>query len=411
MAPLTFADTHNMVTYLSKSDASVGFDQICISAKRTAWNEFSYSMASAVICLATETCAKFSQKFTKLEQDKHTQALEIIKLKKRVKKFENKKNSRSSILKRLRKVGAIDANEDITLVDVDTQVEMDAELQGRINQDVAAATKDVSAAEPTVFDDEEVTISMAQTLIKIKVEKEKKILDEQIAKRLHDEEVKKATTKEKQEKDDLERAQVLQQQYDDKEETIDWNIVVEQIQEKDLDNIKKYQSMTYDKVRPIFEREYKKVQTLFKLDKDVEEPTKKRVAEETLLQESFKKQKAVEASSSNSTQETPSIDPKKINWEIYYEGSRSYWKIIRVGGITEAYQIFEDMLKGFDREDLVALWNLVKEKFSLAVPNVDKEKDLWVELKRLFEPDENDVLWKLQRYMHYPITWKLYSNF
>nr|GEU51394.1 hypothetical protein [Tanacetum cinerariifolium] len=28
MAPLTFADTHNMVAYLSKSDASTGFDQI-----------------------------------------------------------------------------------------------------------------------------------------------------------------------------------------------------------------------------------------------------------------------------------------------------------------------------------------------------------------------------------------------
>nr|GFC40655.1 hypothetical protein [Tanacetum cinerariifolium] len=28
MAPLTFADTHNMVAFLSKSDASEGFDQI-----------------------------------------------------------------------------------------------------------------------------------------------------------------------------------------------------------------------------------------------------------------------------------------------------------------------------------------------------------------------------------------------
>nr|GEW30532.1 hypothetical protein [Tanacetum cinerariifolium] len=28
MAPLTFADTNNMVAFLSKSDASVGFDQI-----------------------------------------------------------------------------------------------------------------------------------------------------------------------------------------------------------------------------------------------------------------------------------------------------------------------------------------------------------------------------------------------
>nr|GEX22163.1 putative ribonuclease H-like domain-containing protein [Tanacetum cinerariifolium] len=54
------------------------------------------------------------------------------------------------------------------------------------------------------------------------------------------------------------------------------------------------------------------------------------------------------------------------------------------------------MLKGFDKEDLVALWRLVKEKFSTTVPNVDKEKALWVELKRLFEPDAEDVLWKLQ---------------
>nr|GEZ76101.1 hypothetical protein [Tanacetum cinerariifolium] len=97
-----------------------------------------------------------------------------------------------------------------------------------------------------------------------------------------------------------------------------------------------------------------------------------------------------------------------IDWEIHTEGSRTYWKIIRVGGIREAYQSFEDMLKGFDREDLVALWILVKEKFSSAVLSVDKEKDLWVELKRLFKPDADDVLWKLQRYMHYLITWKLH---
>nr|GEV86012.1 hypothetical protein [Tanacetum cinerariifolium] len=83
--------------------------------------------------------------------------------------------------------------------------------------------------------------------------------------------------------------------------------------------------------------------------------------------------------------------------EIHSEGSRTYWNIIRVSGITKAYQIFEDMLKGFDREDLVSLWRLVKEKFSSTVPNVDKEKALWVELERLFKPDANDVLWKLQR--------------
>nr|GFD53723.1 hypothetical protein [Tanacetum cinerariifolium] len=78
---------------------------------------------------------------------------------------------------------------------------------GRIDDD-NAATKEVNAAEPTVFDDEEVTMTMAQTIIKMKAEKER-LLDEQIAKRLHYEEVEQATTKEKQEKDDLEKAKGL----------------------------------------------------------------------------------------------------------------------------------------------------------------------------------------------------------
>ncbi|GKC54587.1 putative reverse transcriptase domain-containing protein [Tanacetum coccineum] len=34
-----------------------------------------------------------------------------------------------------------------------------------------------------------------------------------------------------------------------------------------------------------------------------------------------------------------------IDWEVYIEDSRKYWKIIRVGNHTEAYQFFEDMLK------------------------------------------------------------------
>nr|GEX89830.1 hypothetical protein [Tanacetum cinerariifolium] len=353
MANLTFADMYNMVAFLSKSDASADFDQIvdffnaqviqyalmvnptiyvsCIkqfwatasikkandvvNAKRTAWNEFSCSMASAVICLATvqpQPQAAEEENDIELEQDKIAQALEILKLKRRVKKLEKKSRSQSSGLKRLRKVGgkikAIDANEDITLVDVETQVDMDSEFSRRKNNDSAA--KEVSAAEPVVFDDEEVTMTMAQTLIKMKAKK------------------------------------------------------------------------------------------------DVKEPTKKRVAEETLLQDSFKKLKAVEVSGSHSTQDTLTNDPKEmskedvknmleiipvyefkvealqvkyplIDWEIHSEGSKSYWKIIRVGGITKAYQSFEYMLKGFDREDLDALWRLVKEKLSTAVPTVDKEKALW----------------------------------
>ncbi|GKD16532.1 hypothetical protein Tco_1205690 [Tanacetum coccineum] len=99
-----------------------------------------------------------------------------------------------------------------------------------------------------------------------------------------------------------------------------------------------------------------------------------------------------------------------IDWEVFTEESRSYWRIIRVGNHTEVYQVFEDMLKRFARDDLEKLWDLVKKKFSSTEPTIDKEKVLWVELKRLFELDDDDILWKLQRYMHDPLKWKLYDT-
>nr|GEW18846.1 hypothetical protein [Tanacetum cinerariifolium] len=174
-----------------------------------------------------------------------------------------------------------------------------------------------------------------------------------------------------------------------------------------------FRGMTYDKVRPIFEREYKKVQTLFKHDKDVKEPRKKRVAEETLLQESFKKLKAVEVSGSVSRQEIPTNDPKEISEEdtgrFIQKDQEHIGRLLELMESQKHIRVLKTCSRDLT-EDLVTLWILVKEKFSSAVPNVDKEKALWVELKRLFEPDAKDVLWKFPRYMHYQITWKLHSN-
>nr|GEX76455.1 uncharacterized mitochondrial protein AtMg00810-like [Tanacetum cinerariifolium] len=190
--------------------------------------------------------------------------------------------------------------------------------------------------------------------------------------------------------------------YEDKHENIDWNAVAEQIQEKHLDNIKKYQNLKRKPVSIAQARKnmiiYLKNMAGYKMKHFREEPKKKRVVEETLLQESFKKLKAVEVSGFDSTQEIPTNDPK----EMSEEDVQNMLEIVPVSEFkVEALQV---------KEDLDALWRLVREKYSSVVPNVDKEKSLWVELKRLFKPDTDDVLWKLQRYMHYPITWKLHSN-
>ncbi|GJY74605.1 hypothetical protein Tco_0479036 [Tanacetum coccineum] len=98
-----------------------------------------------------------------------------------------------------------------------------------------------------------------------------------------------------------------------------------------------------------------------------------------------------------------------INWEIYTEGTRKYWKIIRVRNHTEIHHFFDDMMKDFDRDELVMLWSLVKEKFKSTEPTDDKEREIWVELKRLFELNTDDELWKLQKHIH-DLTWKLYYS-
>ncbi|GJQ91202.1 hypothetical protein Tco_0002341 [Tanacetum coccineum] len=97
-----------------------------------------------------------------------------------------------------------------------------------------------------------------------------------------------------------------------------------------------------------------------------------------------------------------------IGWEVYSEGTMQFWKIIRVGNYIEVYQVFEDMLKNFDRDDLVKLWSLVQERHNSSGLTEDKEIELWVELKMLFEPNAEHLL-ELQKYMHDPLKWWLYD--
>nr|GEV62645.1 hypothetical protein [Tanacetum cinerariifolium] len=54
---------------------------------------------------------------------------------------------------------------------------------------------------------------------------------------------------------------------------------------------------------------------------------------------------------------------------------------------------------------------LVKESLSKKQPTSDKEIELWVELKRLYEPDDEDKLWThTQNLMHALVEWKLYDT-
>ncbi|GKC39842.1 hypothetical protein Tco_1052226 [Tanacetum coccineum] len=398
----------------------------------------------------TELCTKLFDKVTSLEKDlkqtKKVYGKARTKLVKKVKYLEDKLKSTTE----RRRAGMVisDDEEDLVSEDPSKQERMIEteyeEVNSEVQLDVLSAAKilaDASRERVKTYKSytrrRRSTVSSRDSIAGGLFSTAEEILstDERIAQKLNEEEMAKAAAREEHERIDFEKALELQKQLDEREDTddIDWNAIAEQVQERKLDTIKRYQTlkkkpvsvaqarknmmiylknmagykmnyfkgMSYDEIRPIFEEEYNKIQTLFKKDTEVEKTMTKRVAEETLLQESFKRLRAAKVSRSEPIQEQQTKESQElseeelqkllvtvpvevkypiINWEIYTEESRVYWKIIRVGDHIEAYHTFADMLKKFDKDDLEKLWKLVKERFNTT------------------------------RYMHDPLHWKLYDS-
>nr|GEY04408.1 hypothetical protein [Tanacetum cinerariifolium] len=52
--------------------------------------------------------------------------------------------------------------------------------------------------------------------------------------------------------------------------------------------------------------------------------------------------------------------PTTVDYKIYREGKKSYFKIIRADGNSQNYLTFRTMFKNFNREDLEVLRSIVK---------------------------------------------------
>ncbi|GJW76080.1 hypothetical protein Tco_0137762 [Tanacetum coccineum] len=105
---------------------------------------------------------------------------------------------------------------------------------------------------------------------------------------------------------------------------------------------------------------------------------------------------------------TPSVVKAPIyDWKIFKDKLREVYQIFRVGQAPEAYPYFEAMLKEFDRDDMVTLWKLVKDRFKEELPKSDLEKCLFWPLKVMFEPVATNGLWQFEA----PIkSWRLYKS-
>nr|GEU40314.1 hypothetical protein [Tanacetum cinerariifolium] len=82
--------------------------------------------------------------------------------------------------------------------------------------------------------------------------------------------------------------------------------------------------------------------------------------------------------------------PRIVDWKIHKEGKKSYYQIVRADEKSQMYMIFSQMLKSFDMEDLEDLYKLVKSRYGSTRPVDNIDYLLWSDTKTMFEPHVED---------------------
>ncbi|GJX00186.1 hypothetical protein Tco_0184099, partial [Tanacetum coccineum] len=101
--------------------------------------------------------------------------------------------------------------------------------------------------------------------------------------------------------------------------------------------------------------------------------------------------------------------PIIVDWKIIKEGKMGYFQIIRADGSSRMYSSMIRMLQNINREDLETFWKLVKAKHGNTRLEEAYERVLWGDLKVMFEPDVESEVWR--NLQGYNVTfWKLFSS-
>nr|GEV69666.1 reverse transcriptase domain-containing protein [Tanacetum cinerariifolium] len=85
-----------------------------------------------------------------------------------------------------------------------------------------------------------------------------------------------------------------------------------------------------------------------------------------------------------------------------------YYQIIRANESSKNYKILIEMRDDFNRQDIRDLYTLVKERYERTSPE-GYDLLLWGDLITLFEPSEEDVIWKAQQ-DYSLISWRLFDS-
>nr|GEY97419.1 retrotransposon protein, putative, Ty1-copia subclass [Tanacetum cinerariifolium] len=172
-----------------------------------------------------------------------------------------------------------------------------------------------------------------------------------------------------------------------------------------------FKGMSYDDIRPIFEA---------KFNSNLNETPAERAAKRQKLNEEVEELKRHLQIVPNEdddvyTEATPlARKVPVVDYQIIELNNKPYYKIIRADDTQQLYVSFLSLLRNFNREDLEALWSLVKERFSTTKPKNFSDDFFLVTLEAMFEKqDIHAQIWKNQRTVHGPAKvkgWKLLES-
>ncbi|GJY78597.1 hypothetical protein Tco_0484398 [Tanacetum coccineum] len=175
-------------------------------------------------------------------------------------------------------------------------------------------------------------------------------------------------------------------------------LLLKNMEKKKLKDMK---NKSFDSIYKMFDRASKRVNTFVDFRTDLVEGSSKRAGEE--LEQENKDEVVIDVVP------LATKPPTIIDWKIHKEGKNGYFQIISADGSSKMYLVFSQLLKSVDREDLVELYKLVKDKYGSTIPVEDMDLLLWGDLKTMFESHVEDEIWKLQQ-RYKVLSWKLFDS-
>ncbi|GJU52604.1 ribonuclease H-like domain-containing protein [Tanacetum coccineum] len=192
--------------------------------------------------------------------------------------------------------------------------------------------------------------------------------------------------------------------------------------------------MKYEDIRPIFEKIWDQIQSFAPMDSEKEKGSEKKGSRKKSLarkragekqsEESTKRQKIEDDIEKEELKAYLDLVPREefameieslgtkypiVDWKTHVLTENfMYYQIIRADGGSKNYKIFSEMLDDFDRQDVMDLHRLVEERYATSRPE-GYDLMLWGDLKILFQPDEEDEVWRHQHEYNL-ISWRLFDS-